>query len=79
MDGYVAPLLVLIGGGTLLYLGLRRGQKRPDITEYHPTTMYCDLRSAQPCGDLGECIPLYDQGAAPAGYENTGICFMEPK
>lgn len=78
MNGSLVPLLALVGGGALLYLGLRRNekQKTSDAPE-REHKVYCDVRSAQPCGAAGECIPVYAEGQAPPGYENAGLCFTE--
>ena len=37
-------------------------------------TQFCDLSEADPCPGLAVCLPYYEMGAAPAGYENVGIC-----
>lgn len=45
---------------------------------------YCDLDAVDPeasCSQRGEgsvCMPWYDEGFAPPGYENVGICALPP-
>jgi hypothetical protein len=69
-------VIALLGGGVLLYLGLRRGKKK-SIEDMTPTNTYCDIRSVDPCGPDTECVPVFDEGAAPPGYENIGLCFTQ--
>jgi hypothetical protein len=35
---------------------------------------YCDLNEADTCAAPEECIPYYEQGTAPPGYETVGLC-----
>lgn len=73
--GSLVPIVAMVGGATLLYLGLRRDRKRKQSNGNSPSFV-CDLRSQAPCGPNGECIPLYDEGQAPVGFENAGMCFQ---
>ena len=35
---------------------------------------YCDLSEPDPCTQPEECVPYYEPGTAPPGYENVGLC-----
>jgi hypothetical protein len=35
---------------------------------------YCDLSDVDPCIAPEECVPYYEPGTAPPGYENVGVC-----
>jgi hypothetical protein len=38
-------------------------------------TEYCDLTDPELCPGEGQaCVPTYDPGSAPPGYENLGLC-----
>jgi hypothetical protein len=38
-------------------------------------TPFCDLKGDIPCpGATQKCIPWYEEGSAPPGYETVGIC-----
>jgi hypothetical protein len=38
---------------------------------------YCSLMEAAPCEAMGaECSPFFDQGMAPLGYEDVGVCIL---
>jgi len=73
VNSYALPATIaLVGGGVLLYLGLRRNKEQKTADAKPPAT-FCDIRSAAPCAK-GSCIPLYEEGLAPPGYENVGVC-----
>jgi len=35
---------------------------------------YCDLDEPDPCTAPESCVPYYDAGTAPPGYEHIGLC-----
>lgn len=35
---------------------------------------YCDLSEPDPCTSPEQCIAYYEDGTAPPGYENVGLC-----
>ncbi len=37
-------------------------------------TPFCDLGQVAPCPDLLTCVPWFEEGLAPIGLENVGIC-----
>ena len=77
MDSTLTPAVIaMVGGGVLLYLGLRRGQRQRAPAVEQPAMRYCDIRATGQCGPNGECVAVYDQGQAPPGYENIGVCFQ---
>jgi hypothetical protein len=44
-------------------------------------TPFCDLSDAMPCADGppgSECVPWFEEGTAPSGYENLGACGVQP-
>jgi hypothetical protein len=41
----------------------------------------CDLTAGLPCPDADQgvvCVPWYEEGTAPPGYENLGACIVPP-
>jgi hypothetical protein len=52
----------------------------PNCDAFRCCTNFCDLElgDAQ-CSEPGTaCVPLYEPGDAPAGYENVGVCTLPP-
>jgi hypothetical protein len=42
---------------------------------------FCDLTAGVPCPDADqgvECVPWYEDGEAPSGHENLGVCVLPP-
>jgi hypothetical protein len=40
---------------------------------------FCDVNEAECDAGAGEeCVPYYEEGQAPPGYENVGICMLPP-
>lgn len=35
---------------------------------------FCDLTEVSPCPDLLTCVPWFEEGLAPIGLENVGLC-----
>ena len=47
----------------------------PNCIGGHCCTPFCDINKANTCpGGTQECIPWYEEGMAPPGYEDVGIC-----
>lgn len=73
------PLLLVVAGGAAIYLGLeaRKSKARADregvSTDPSSTYTYCDIAGTA-CGPNATCVPVYGEGEAPPGFENTGIC-----
>jgi hypothetical protein len=74
-------LLLLAGGGIAVYLAVRRrasagsGGGADGSVGGGSNRVYCDINEAS-CG-MGVCVPLYDEGQAPQGHEDLGICFVQ--
>jgi hypothetical protein len=44
-------------------------------------TPFCDVTQAEPCpeAELGvACVPVFEEGMAPAGHEDVGVCALPP-
>lgn len=40
-------------------------------------TLYCDLTKQNLCPPPLPCVPFFEQGQAPAGLEDVGVCFQQ--
>lgn len=55
-------------------LGCTNADVLSDCAAARCCSPYCDLSDPDPCVQPEECVPYYEQGTAPPGYENVGIC-----
>ncbi|MCB9700983.1 MAG: hypothetical protein H6711_03765 [Myxococcales bacterium] len=40
---------------------------------------FCDISAPNTCPGVGQvCLPWYEEGTAPRGYENVGVCGLPP-